>query len=352
MANPSFEMIGSLKLAKATEKKPTFEVKKCSGDWQLKVLRLNMNANGNSNFVEIVGMFGGDNSDIYSMVKKEGQKGKYENVKFKYKDRAKYVKDLAEFKKYVFVNGDDRHEFATQHELAELVHKELQKPEMKDKTFMIKGEIEYNESGDKLYTKYNVSRVYVMNEPKEDEDPIQEKCEANIELYISEGALDESAYDETGQMFLTGYVGVYDKDKKGEVGISQTVEIELPPGKKNREKMKNRIIENLEIKEEEYLSKIGVKVELFAKAPEVEFDESMLTDEEKEDLEYGFTTMEEIKADRGVGKGKFENKLLFTGWSRGFSKGCTSSTQTLETLLAKPSEEADEFEIDDDDLAF
>lgn len=350
MAN-NFEMIGSLKIAKGTDKFPNYEVKTFDSGWTIKTLRLQATCDGNSHNVEINGGYGGDESIVYSLKKKpNGEKGT-DKVQFKFKDREKHIQDLAEFKKSVFVNGEDRHEFATQVDLAEFVHMELKKEEYVNKKFKISGEIEFSEYQNKVYTRYNVNRIYVVSDEEE------EKAEAQIEMYIGENCVDDESLEDTDTLYIRGHVGQYDGRKRAEVGITQIVELTISKDDKKRDRKVDKIKENCEPKSDEYLSRIGVKVNLINKAEDVEFNESMLTEEQLEDLELGFTTIEDLKSELGIGKGKFERKMTFKGWARGYSQGCMETDITLDELLRKGEKaaeqtniEIDSDEFDDDDL--
>lgn len=338
----TFEMIGSLKIAKGTDKFPNYEVKNFDSGWIIKTLRLNVSAEGNTHNIEVNGGYGGNDSLIYSMVKKDNNK--FESIKFKYSEREKHIKDLAEFKKSVFVNGDDRHEFATQVDLADFLHEELKKEEYKDKKFRVSGEIEFSEYENKVYTRYNANRIYVVA------DDTEEKCEGHIEMYIDENCIDDETIEETNKMYLKGHIGQYDSKKKGDIGLANVIEVQFDKDDSKKDRKIQKIKENCECESDEYLYKIGVKVELVNKAEQVEFDESMLSEEELENLELGFTTMEELKAEHGVGKGSFEKKMRFKGWTRGYNKGAIQSAMTLEQLLSKGETESQQFQgIDDDD---
>lgn len=347
----SFEMIGKLSLIKGSEKFPCYEEKKIGDNGVIKVVRMDMKANGNSHNVKIEGAFWGEDSLVYTM--KKVSDNKYENIKFPYKEREKHIDDVAEFKKYVFVNGEDRMEFVTQQELAEFVHNELQKEEYKGKRFIIKGDIESSEYKNKVYNDFNITRMYVVNDDiKEGEEKLEDKSEGQLDFYITEGCLDDETFDETRKMFINGFIGKYDSKKKADVGIRNTIEVHIPEEKKNADKLVARIRENLETENEDHVYKLGVKVELISKSESVEFDLSMATDEEREDLELELITIEDLKAQYGCGKGSFEKKFLFKGWARGYSKGAIEQQLTLAELIAKEApkqEESNEFEIDENE---
>lgn len=341
MAN-KFEMVGKLKIANST-KVPSFEEKNVGEDGKLITLRMNTTSCGNAHNLQIKGFFWGENSTIYAKTKVDN---KYENLQFKYKDRLENIEKVAEFNKFVFVNGEDRHEFVTEYDFANFVHKELSEKDYSKDKFIMKGEIEFSEYNNKKYTNYNIQRIYVVK------DEVEEVCEGNLEMYINCESLDVDQLEELGKMYLNGYVAQYDFKKGSEIGMNQVVEIEIPNDDPKKDKKIDRIKSNLECNDDDKLYKVGLKVELFNRNESVEFNEEMLTDEEKEDLELGFTTLDELKQQYGSGRGSFESKMIFKGWTRGYSSGAIETDKNLEELLTKSvkddKKEKTDFEIDDD----
>lgn len=334
MAN-NFEMVGKVTLSKGTEKQPTFETKTFDSGWTLNTLRLQVDADGNKHYVDVKGGYGGnDDSLIHSMVKKsDGSKG-YDKIQFKYRDREQHIHNLAEFKKYVFVDGENRAEFTTQFDLANYVHIMLKNGEYEGKKFKISGDVEFSEYKDTVYTNYIVNRMYVVSNDE------QELAEAQLEMYIGETCIVDDNLDETGKMYIKGHVGQYNGVKKADIGIAQVVEVHIAEDDKKKDRKIAKIKETCEPKSDDFLSRVGLKVKLVNKSEEVEFNESMLSDEEREDLELEFTTIEELKVQYGVGKGKFERKMVFKGFGRGFSKGCIETGLTLAELLRKAENKA------------
>jgi hypothetical protein len=97
---------------------------------------------------------------------------------------------------------------------------------------------------------------------------------------------------------------------------------------------------------------IGVVCDILDGAQTVELTEDMLTDEQKENLEFGLITMDDIKKE--LGKPVYGDRItdiVITGLARGFTSG--SQETVLEAKdVEKVSSELDTediFDIDDDD---
>ena len=117
-----------------------------------------------------------------------------------------------------------------------------------------------------------------------------------------------------------------------------------------REKIYKKYLEIFTVDGEEF-KKIGLKVKYFKGTESVEFDESMLDDEQRENIELGLTTLEEVKEEMGVGKGNFVEVTKVAGLARGYSKGGVDTGMTLENYIPKDDvmEDLHEEEIDEED---
>lgn len=86
-------------------------------------------------------------------------------------------------------------------------------------------------------------------------------------------------------------------------------------------------------------------------AQKTELTEDMLTDEQKEDLELGFITMEDIRAELGGSiYGERVREYQFAKIAKGFSKGANPTSYTVEDMgIHSIVEEVTEDLFDDDE---
>lgn len=361
MAN-KFEIIGKLNLAKDNDKRKCFEElrfkkgeKNKQGftrkdDFVMRNLRLTIKSNEDFFNVDIKGsLFGNENTAKIKSMIKVGDNN-YEEIEFKYKDREKYVHDLAEFKKCVFVEGDEREEFIDRFDFSLFVHEYLSREENSDKLVKIVGDIEYSEytkpgtDDAKVYTNYNINRIYVVK------DGTEQSATGTIEMFINENAIDDSLLEDEGVFKISGYASQYVNKNQPNRGFFQVLDYPLD---KDDEKFKVRcdVINKLFTVEDCELAKIGVKVKLINRVEEVDFDESMLDDEDRLLLECGIITISDLQKQYGRGKGGYINKTEITNINATYRKGCVPTELTLQQILddgmeKKPETTGKDIELD------
>lgn len=362
-----FNMVGNLIVAKDSDKHKAFEDKMTDKGGVFRTLRLNMKCGNDFFSPQIKGFLNSakrnsdgtlnvNDSDVYSL--EQDLEGKYNSIKFKYKDKDKHMNDLAEFKKMVFVNDNERYEFCNEFDFSEFVHSELKSGKFDNAKFRVVGEIEYtswfNEktNQEQTFTNYSVNRIYVVP------DDTEEEATANIEMYVTEDCINEDRLEEN-LLIVNGYIPQYDSKKKADIGFYKSIEYPLNAEGELAEK-KTKVIKRLLVDnfDENQLCKIGFKVDLINRREELEFNEDMLSDDEKEMVELGLMDIEDLKLQYGGGMGNRIEKMSVNGIGRGYSKGAIPCELTIEQLMKKADEEKPKQEVnvdlngnsDDDDL--
>ena len=176
----------------------------------------------------------------------------------------------------------------------------LQSGELDDKVVKVVGDIVYsdytnpNTGETKTYTNYEANRIYVVK------DDAPRVATSNMTLLIGEDAISDDELEETGVFKVSGYETVYVSREQPNKGVFKV--LEYPLGIDDKEKMhkKFEIIKRLLRVEDCELAKIGFKVNLINRTEEVEFDESMLTDEEKEDFKERTSKFGILRFDNGL----------------------------------------------------
>lgn len=341
-----FTMTGSLAVAKDSDKHKAFEDKLTDKGGVFRTLRLNMKSDKDFFSPQIKGFLNSakrnsdgtlnvNDSDIYSL--EQDLEGKYNSVKFKYKDKDKHMNDIAEFKKFVWVNDNERFEFCNEFDFSEFVHSELTSGKFDNAKFRVIGEIEYSSwfnektNQEQTFTNYSINRIYVVP------DDTEEEATANVEMYITEDCINEDRLEEENLLIVNGYIPQYDGKKKADIGFYKSIEYPLnAEGELAQRKLKvikKLLLDNFD---ENQLCKIGFKVDLINRREELEFDESMLSDDEKEMVELGLMDIESLKLEYGMGMGSRIEKMSVNGIGRGYSKGAIPTELTIEQLLSKP----------------
>ena len=91
--------------------------------------------------------------------------------------------------------------------------------------------------------------------------------------------------------------------------------------------------------EDESWKELGVVVKMLNGAQKTEITDDMLTDEQKEDLECGLITLDDIRADLGGSVyGDRVQEYQFDKIARGFTKGRNDTVYTDDDMVIKPIE--------------
>lgn len=360
MSNLNFVMIGKLSIAPDRENRKAFSDKLLDSGCNIRQLNLNMKCDKDNFNLQIKsfmnnvkrtseGTLNVNDSTIYTILDNDG---KFESTNFKYKDREKYEDRIANFRKLVFVDeNEERVECSNEFDYSMAVHSILKSDAYKDKKFKVQGNIEYSSytnpktHEEKIYTNYNVQRIYVIN------DEAEEKALANVEFYITEDCLDDSRLEEENLLVINGYIPEYNSKKKADIGFYQSFEYPLGEDSEKAKKMAKLInkmlLDNFDDNE---LCKMGYRVRLINRREEVPFNEDMLSDEEKELVKYGLMDIEDLKQQYGVGMGSMQRRMEISSIGRGYSKGAIPVPLTLNELLSKGDEPKKELLDEDGDL--
>lgn len=402
----NFEMTGKLSISKDTEKFHPYTEKTYPSGWVRKQLLFNVTCGDNRHMLTVTaGAFADGHGDIYSFTKggvdENGNKVKGESIQIPFKERLTSPKlaEIAEFKKFIIdleqpgrryklqnmadklhegkeltdeelksvglESKDDvttaleksnkkRHEFISEWDYIDFIKKVIDSEKYKDKLFFIRGngEYQYSDSQQKVYESYIPTRIYLAA------DDAEPSSTATINIIFNSESLDEMSVEEKGKYYVNGHMMEYDQNRKANIPVPVTIVIPVPEddekGKKKAEAFKHKFM----VDDDTY-KEYGAIVNMLNGAQKTEITEDMLTDEQREDLDLGIITMDDIRAEIGgnvYGDRIREYQLVKP--ARGFTKGRQDTVWTDEDMIIKPIEEAipdseDLFEdeaVDDDDI--
>lgn len=402
----NFEMTGKLSISKETEKFHPYTEKTYPSGWVRKQLLFNVTCGDNRHMLTVTaGAFSDEHGDIYSFTKggvdENGNKVKGESIQIPFKERLTSPKlaEIAEFKKFIIdleqpgrryklqnmadklhegkeltdeelkavglESKDDvvtaleksnkkRHEFISEWDYIDFIKKVIGSEKYKDKLFFIRGngEYQYSDNQQKAYESYIPTRIYLAA------DDAEPSSTATINIIFNSESLDEMSVEEKGKYYVNGHMMEYDQNRKANIPVPVTIVIPVPEddekGKKKAEAFKHKFM----VDDDTY-KEYGAIVNMLNGAQKTEITEDMLTDEQREDLDLGIITMDDIRAEIGgnvYGDRIREYQLVKP--ARGFTKGRQDTVWTDEDMIIKPIEEAipdseDLFEdeaVDDDDI--
>lgn len=386
----NFEMVGKISLGKDTEKFHPYSEHTYDSGWVKRRIMFNAVCGDNRHLLTVdAGSFEDENKGfVYTFSKgsvdENGNKVKGESLKIPFKDRLTSPKlaEVAEFKKFVVdlekpnrryklekanekikegtsltdeelldleieneseVNvaleksNKKRHEFISEWDFAEFIKKVIDSGKYKDKKFYIKGSgnYQYSDKNKRVYESYVPTRIYLAD------DNAEEYCSATINVLFNHDSLDDMSVEEKGKYYVNGYMMQYDNNRKTNIPCPVTVTIPVAPETAtDKEKKKVEAIKRKFTVEDETWKELGVVVKMLNGAQRTEITEDMLTDEQKEDLEYGLITFDDIRAELGGSVyGDRVQEYQFEKIARGFTKGRNDTVYTDEDMVIKSIEE-------------
>lgn len=386
----NFEMTGKLSISKETDKfHPYTENKYETSGWVRKQLLFNATCGDNRHMLSVTaGAFGDGHGDVYTFTKssvdENGNKVKGEPIKIPFKERltSPRIAEVAEFKKFIFdlekpgrryklekaaekvkegtsltdeelkeleisqesdVNealeksNKRRHVFISEWDFVDFIRKVINSEKYKNKKFFIRGngEYQYSDKNERVYESYVPTRIYLAD------DDAKETSTATFNILFNSESLDDMSVEEKGKYYVNGYMMEYDSNRKENIPVPVSITIPLPSEDVD-DKAKRRVesIKHKFMVEDDSIKEYGIVVEMLNGAQKTEITEDMLTEEQREDLDCGLITMDDIRAELGGSVyGERIKEYKFLKPARGFTKGRVDTVYTEDDLVIKPLEE-------------
>lgn len=395
----NFEMIGTLSIPKETDKFSPYSENHYDSGWVNRQLLFNANCGDNRHMLSVRGgCYEDQHNDVYTFTKSytddNGNKVKGESLKIPFKERLTSPKlaEVAEFKKFIIdleqpgrryklekaaekvkegttITDEElkeigieneseietelkksqkrRHEYISEWDYAEFIKKVIDSGKYTDKKFLIRGsgEYQYSDNNQRVYESYVPNRIYLAAD-----DAVESSTET-INLLFGVDALDDMSADEKGKYYVNGYVMEYDSSRKGNIPVPTTITIPVP-SEDTDEKAKKRVeaIKRKFTVDDDKIYEYGIVCNMLNGAQKMEITEDMLTDEQREDLEWGLITMDDIRAELGGNVyGERVRETEFVKPARGFTRGRQETVYSADDMVIKPLEDALTEDLFDDD---
>ena len=224
-----------------------------------------------------------------------------------------------------------RREFIHESDFIDYLIKVLDNEKSKDMIFRINGaaEFSYGANKDTFYRRFVPQKITRVP------DDTEQNCAGSMKLYFSEGAVDETLVDKTGDYIINAYVGYYDQNAKMNAFAPISVKI-------NKDhKMANGFKKRFSKAEGEEVKELGVVVDFINGSKQVDITMDMLTDEQREAIEDGMITFEELKRELGgKANGDYVSEVRLAGLMKGYSSGVQDTMYTVNDLKKKPIKDA------------
>ena len=398
--NNTFEFVGKISPCKETDKfKPYSETKFDSG-WAKKQIKFNIVCDTNRHLLEVSSLYDSKNTDkmkIYTFSKgttsDSGEKVKGEKMEISFKDRTKpeIIEKVAEFKKFVvdtevpkrrynlekaidkFKDGSitdeqmeslgvhsidecekalaeskkKKHEFISEYDFVDYLNKFVNSDKIKDMTFRATGDytLEYNEKNDIWYRKFTVTRIYRTDETA--------KSQVTLGLTFGREAIDDNDFDDTKKIHINGFLSTYLSTYKKNCFCPITLTLD-GNGDEKAEKKALAFKKRCGFPDScgcDY-REIGLVCNVLDGAQRIELTLDELSDEQRENVEFGLTTLEEIKKELGKDiYGERVTDIVIDSLSRGYSGG-SKDTAYSDKDFGKPRLETNTVDTDDEEDIF
>ena len=393
--NNRFEFIGNLYPMKDTDKFKAFEDKEYSSGWVNRTLSFAVKCGDSRHIVRVKGGCWKDGGGkIYTLKATEKRGDKPEKIEVPWNQRfdKDIVDSVAIFKCWIADVGSSaiRHDmntiiknkavqeadtekygihtveeaqklydanmakykkFITAYDYAEYLNKLIHAESCSKFVFKVSGDIEFYVKNDgSVGNAFNVTRIERManNTPA--------KSEGELFLYFNKDAIVDDT-QRSKKYFVNAKCFYYDGGVKDNQAYDVNVVIPDDGDKKNinfKNVFTYKSIDRNQWKE------IGMKINMIDGAQKEQITEDMLSDNEKEMIELGLATMEEIQADHGAVYGDKIVEWRVCGYARGYMSGAHGTDLTDDDFMRKVKTEdqpvsnakttTDEIDIFADDL--
>lgn len=408
----NFDMTGKLSIGKDTEKFHPYSETKYDSGWVRRRLLFNAQCGDNRHMLSVeAGSYEDEHGDVYTFSKatydengKRISNGELIKIPFKERLTSPKIAEVAEYKKFVFdlekpgrrrrlkaaldnvkegkgVTDEElenlevksvedleeeykksekrHHSFISEWDYAEFIKKVIDSGKFKDCKFHIRGQINfsYSDNKERFYESIVPNRIYLSD------DDAEEKSTATMNFVFNNQSLDETSVEEDGKYYVNGHIFEYDSNRKEKLPVPTTIVIMAPDAEKDEKAFKKANAQKrkfiVDADEEDKYLEYGILVDMINGSQRVEITEDMLTDEQKEDLDCGIITMEDIRrAIGGSAYGDSVKEYRFIKPSQsGIKEGIQDTVYTDDDMIVKPLEEEDpnedlfaEESVDDDDL--
>ena len=367
----NFEIIGTLKAIKDSDKFSAMEVKDFNSGWQSTRYRWNILSGSNRFMVEINGGKWTDDKKNRIMTLAKAEPGKKaEKLEVKWEDRrsSDIIEKVAGFRIYTcnLLTYDERkaleeegreeeakkknHQFLEKTEFAALVQKVINSGKYANAKFRILGTVDfqYSEKNNMYYRTLSVDKMYKVS----DDTPC--KAEMTLNTFYTEDAIDDGSYEDTKKYFFNCFTDYYFSSIKANRFVPLTLVIN-GNGDEKAEKKASAFKKKLsEFDNEATVRKCGLVCDMIDGAESLAITYDDLDEETRDNIDMGLIELEEaIKALGGAMNGPRITEYRIKSLARNSAKGSEATVYSeddlrkLPVVINEPAESVDIFEDED-----
>ena len=300
MAQTRFNFTGTVSLPKADAKRPF--VKEMEKN-KRKMLSLNFGVKESDNNMAFVEAFDGEQSEIMTMNTDN------EKIKIKWEDRfdEEIVKTVASYKKTTVDLGEEfggRKEFITMYDAIEFIRDNL--PKYTGKITVV-GQMVKEFYNGKYFDKFKIQSIYAVPDDK------KSRLLITADIYYNKNCVDKTDFKSEKVIYVDGYVQQYINKDEGTKYIPQRFVFnatKYDPENEKHQKLLDYKLKYIDISDKTMQHMMWEAVMLNG-AEEVDFDESQLTKNQREQLELGVRTLEDFRPKGTILGGRINEYRLF-----------------------------------------
>lgn len=396
--NNTFEFVGKIIPCKKTNSFKPYNTVTFGSGWGKKTIKFNIVCDTNRHLLEVSELVNPNKSKekifTYSKggINTDGSKIKGEKIQVAFADRfnSEIVEKVAEYKKFVidteiagrryqlenaidkFKEGNitdeqmdklnvhnideceealktsqsKKHEFIAAYDFIDYLNKFVNSDKIKDMIFRITGnyELSYNEKTDKWYRHFIPQRIYRV---ADDEEQVSS---GTFNVTFNKEAVDDIDFEDTKKIHINGYISQYLNNFKKSFFSPISFTIDGNGGGKSEKKAlgfkkKFTFPDECDCDYRE----IGIACDILDGSQKIELTEDMLTDEQRENLEYGLCTMNDIRKE--LGKDVYGDRvtdIVINSLARGYSGGAKDTVYTDKDFCKPHIETESLIDIDED----
>lgn len=319
--NNKFNFVGTASLPKAESKRPftkEFEKKK------KKMISLNFGVKESDNNLAYVEGFDSI-QDIIKTMNTDNEK-----IEIKWADRfdEDVVKTVANYKKYTVDLGEEfgsRKEFISQYDAIQHLKEWLPKYNGK---ILVSGQFVKEPYNGQYYDKFKFQSIYAVA------DDQKNRLSLTMDIYYNKDSVDKADFKEEKKIYLNGYVSQYINKDEGNKYIPQqlvfnTSKYDLENNDKHKGLFEYKL-KYIDVKNKTFVH-IPWDIVLLHGAEGVEWNESMLTKPQKEQVELGIKTVDDFKPRGQIYGDKINEYRLFDPILRDFGKDDNFTDGIIDT---------------------
>lgn len=251
------------------------------------------------------------------------------------------IEKVANYRKYIVDLGDEhggRQEFITAYDMIEHLHEHL--PNY-DGRVVVTGQFTRDWYAKKktYFSKFRIQNVFAAPEERKN------RLLLTMDLFYNKSSLDDSDFDENKKMTLDCYIEQYINKDEGRKYVP--IQVVFSGAKYDLENEKHKKLFDYKMKYIKVKNKnmvhIPWEIVLLRGAEEAEFDESMLTDSQREQVELGIKSVDDFRPKGNIYGDRIDEFRLFEPKLEGdYADGvleCDDTADEFEEKIYVPAQD-------------